>query len=62
MAENLQWVIDMVAEPVIPAWTHHGHVGQNGSELQRTLLDFKAKVGVIEDERAACLEAAKGKP
>ena len=32
------WTLDMTAEPVIPAWTIHGHAGQNGSELQRAII------------------------
>lgn len=33
-----EWTLDMTAEPIIPTWTAHGHVGQNGSELQRAII------------------------
>ena len=32
------WTLGMIAEPVVPAWTTHGHVGQNGAELQRAII------------------------
>lgn len=32
------WTLDMVAEPVIPAWFSRGHCGQNGAELQRAII------------------------
>lgn len=38
MADTQPWVIDMLAEPIVPAWTHQGHAGQNGSELQRAIV------------------------
>lgn len=40
-----EWVLDMVAEPVIPAWSHHGHAGQNGSELQRAIIKGFSEYG-----------------
>jgi hypothetical protein len=39
------WTLDMVAEPVVPAWTAHGHVGQNGAELQRAIIKGFSEYG-----------------
>ena len=39
------WTLDMVAEPIVPAWTHHGHAGQNGSELQRAIIKGFSTIG-----------------
>lgn len=39
------WTLDMVAEPVIPAWSAHGHVGQNGAELQRAIIQGFSEFG-----------------
>lgn len=33
-----EWTLDMTAQPVVPSWTTHGHVGQNGAELQRAII------------------------
>ncbi len=30
--------LDMIANPIIPAWSTHGHTGMNGSELQRAII------------------------
>lgn len=32
------WVLNMKAEPIVPAWETVGHSGQNGSELQRAII------------------------
>lgn len=32
------WILDMKAEPLVPAWATHGHSGYNGSELQRAII------------------------
>ena len=33
-----QWEIDMLAEPIVPAWSETAHCGTNGAELQRAIL------------------------
>lgn len=46
-----EWTIDLTAEPVVPAWTTHGHVGQNGAELQAAIIrGFSEHVGVWGSE------------
>lgn len=32
------WILEMKAEPIVPAWTTTGHSGQNGAELQRAII------------------------
>jgi hypothetical protein len=32
------WKLDMVAEPIVPAWTTSSECRTNGSELQRAIL------------------------
>lgn len=32
------WVLNMRAEPIVPAWETVGHCGQNGAELQRAIV------------------------
>jgi hypothetical protein len=39
------WTIDMVAEPIVPAWSTHGHAGQNGAELQRAIIKGFSEYG-----------------
>lgn len=34
----MDYTIDMIAEPLIPAWAISGDVGTNGAELQRAIL------------------------
>jgi hypothetical protein len=43
--EMSEWTLDMIAEPVIPSWTTHGHAGQNGSELQRAIIKGFSEFG-----------------
>lgn len=42
------WTLDMVAEPVVPAWHVRGHVGQNGAELQWAILKGFSACEVLE--------------
>lgn len=39
------WTLEMTAEPIILAWTTHGHCGQNGSELQRAIIKGFSELG-----------------
>lgn len=32
------WMLDMTAEPIVPAWKATGHCGQNGAELMRAIM------------------------
>lgn len=34
----MSWILEMTAEPIVPAWTSTGHFGQNGAELQRAII------------------------
>ena len=38
MAEEKHWVVDMKAEPVIPAWGSSAPCQTNGAELQRAIV------------------------
>lgn len=33
-----EWVLDMTAAPIIPAWTNTHNCAQNGAELQRAII------------------------
>jgi hypothetical protein len=33
-----EWVLDMTAEPVVPAWTSSAPCNTNGAELQRAMI------------------------
>jgi len=33
-----EWVLDMIAEPIIPAWTETAKCQTNGAELQRAII------------------------
>jgi len=35
---GVHWMLDMTAEPVIPAWTVSSNCETNGSELQRAII------------------------
>jgi hypothetical protein len=41
----IEWTLDMIAEPVIPAWSAHGRVGQNGAELLRAIIKGFSEYG-----------------
>lgn len=32
------WILNMVAEPIIPSWTNSHKCDQNGAELQRAII------------------------
>lgn len=34
----MDWVVDMKAEPIVPAWTSSANCETNGAELQRTIV------------------------
>lgn len=33
-----EWVLDMIAEPIVPAWTNTHNCATNGAELQRAII------------------------
>lgn len=33
-----KWKLTMLAEPVVPPWTHNSHCGVNGAELEEAIL------------------------
>lgn len=35
---DVRWVLDMEAKPVVPAWTTHAECHTNGAELQRAII------------------------
>lgn len=35
---GMKWKLDMVAEPVIPAWTNSHDCNMNGAELERAII------------------------
>jgi hypothetical protein len=35
---EMRWVLDMVAEPIVPAWKASSDCNTNGAELQRAII------------------------
>lgn len=36
--QRKRWTVEMLAEPVVPAWTSNSPVDTNGAELQRAII------------------------
>jgi hypothetical protein len=42
---EVRWMLEMIAEPVVPAWTSSSDCNTNGAELQRAIIKGFSKEG-----------------
>lgn len=45
MSRGKEWILNMVAEPLIPAWTSDSNCETNGAELQRAIIKGFSDLG-----------------
>jgi hypothetical protein len=38
MSSEIHWTLDMMAEPIVPAWTESANCHHTGAELQRAII------------------------
>jgi hypothetical protein len=54
---NKEWVLDMLAEPIVPPFTTKNRTNTNGAELQKAIL-----VGFSNEKNAIWVEIIRNLP